>query len=587
MSLETFSKSQRLVLFEALSEGTLDLLVIGGGITGASVFRDAALRGMRVGLVESNDFASATSERSSKMVHGGLRYLKSLGFRVARKSCKERNLHVRLNGRLVRPMPFLVPLYKHHGPSRLTLRLGMLLYEVLSGFGKSGFGRARRHRFLDRDATIKLAPALPTDGLTGACLYHDAATSDVRLTVETVKDGVRLGGTAINHAPLTRLLKEDGKVVGGAVRDRLTGEEYQVRARAVVNATGVFSDAVRRMDAAQASDGIRLSKGTHLIFDEKDVPLSVTVVFDSPLDGRPLFLAKHEGCFLYGASDDWEDAAPDDPAPAERDVEYLISSLSHLLPEAHLTREKVRFAYSGFRPLPSTGGDSCDATREDRVEVSPSGLISVMGGKLTTARPMAVRALDQVIENIGGYWQPCQTHKRPIGGTSTEIEDSAARWTRRSAELSGYFRVLHERYGVDADGICERAMHLNERGLDPVQAEVEYVCRHEMVCTVEDLIERRAGFLHWSPEDRLERLRYGAEVIRAEVIPRRTLPHRSRIRPAIQLVQTIPLPLAHATRQRTANSQQDPIIRIKERMENALPRDTTSMATSRLTGFFG
>lgn len=216
---------------------------------------------------------------------------------------------------------------------------------------------------------------------------HDLLRERVRsgVAVETVKDGVRHGGTAINYAPLTRLLKEDGQVVGGTVRDGVTGVEHEVSARAVVNATGVFSDAVRRMDNARAPAGIRLSKGTHLVFNEGDVPLTATVVFDSPLDGRSLFLAKHEGCFLYGASDDWEDADPGDPAPVERDVEYLISSLAGFLPEARLTREKVRFAYSGFRPLPPTDGDSSDATREDRVEVSPSGLVSVMGGKMTTA----------------------------------------------------------------------------------------------------------------------------------------------------------------------------------------------------------
>jgi glycerol-3-phosphate dehydrogenase len=305
MGLGSFNKQSRQGLFRILSGGTLDLLVIGGGITGASVFRDAALRGMSVALVEANDFASATSGRSSKLIHGGLRYLKNLGFRLAWESCHERNLHVRLNKRLVRPMPFLVPLYRGQGEPRALMRLGMVLYE-----GLSGFHNYRLHRFMSREETLSLAPALPVDGLTGGCLYYDAVVSDNRWTVETVKDGVRHGGVAVNHAPLTGLLREGGKVIGGRIQDNVGGEHYEVHARAVVNATGVFADQIRRMDDPDAARLVRLSKGTHLVFAEEDVPLSVTVVFSSPLDKRSLFLAKHEGCFLYGTSDDWEESDP-------------------------------------------------------------------------------------------------------------------------------------------------------------------------------------------------------------------------------------------------------------------------------------
>src|ERR671929_1810051 len=224
MTLDTFNKRSRPAIFRKLAEERFDLLIIGGGITGASIFRDAALRGMRVALVEAKDFASATSGRSSKLIHGGLRYLKNLGFRLAWESCHERNLHVRLNKRLVRPMPFLVPLYRGQGESRALMRLGMVLYE-----GLSGFRNYRLHRFMSREETLSLAPALPVDGLTGGCLYYDAVVSDNRWTVETVKDGVRHGGVALNYAPLTGLLKGDGKVIGGCVRDELGGLRYEVR----------------------------------------------------------------------------------------------------------------------------------------------------------------------------------------------------------------------------------------------------------------------------------------------------------------------------------------------------------------------
>jgi glycerol-3-phosphate dehydrogenase len=398
----------------------------------------------------------------------------------------------------------------------------MLLYE-----GLSGFRNYRLHRFMSREETLSLAPALPMDGLTGGCLYYDAVVSDNRWTVETVKDGVRQGGLAINYAPLTGLLTDRGKVIGGRIHDKIGDEHYEIRARAVVNATGIFADQIRRMDDPDCAQLVRLSKGTHLVFAEEDVPLSVTVVFSSPLDKRSLFLAKHEGCFLYGTSDDWEEADPGSPIPAEKDVEYLLVSLDHFMPEAGLDGEKVRFVYSGFRPLliPEDGDlDSAAASREDHIEISPSGLISVIGGKLTTARIMAIRVLDRVIEQIGGAttWSRCCTHRLSIGGTNEAVAEGLAYWVKRYPRLSWYFRILYQRYGLDASTICGEAMAIH-KGLnpdpraEPIRAEVQYVCRNEMVCTLEDLLERRAGFPYWNSEQRLERARYGARVIRAEL----------------------------------------------------------------------
>jgi glycerol-3-phosphate dehydrogenase len=522
MGLDSFNKQSRPELFRKLSSEPLDLLIIGGGITGASIFRDAALRGMRVGLVEAKDFAWATSGRSSNLVHGGLRYLKYLGLRLAWESCRERNLHIRLNKRLVRPMPFLVPLYQERGESRVLMRLGMLLYE-----GLSAFRNYRLHRFMSREETLLLAPALPVDGLTGGCLYYDAVVSDNRWTVETVKDGVRHGGVALNYAPLTGLLKDDGKVVGGHIHDKIGDKHYEFHARAVVNATGVFADQIRRMDDSDAAQLVRLSKGTHLVFAEDDVPLSVTVIFPSPLDERSLFLAKHEGCFLYGTSDDWEEADPGTPVPAEKDVGYLLAALDRFMPEAGLDHEKVQFVYSGFRPLLFSGNRDLDpaaATREDHVEVSPSGLISVVGGKLTTARIMAIRILNRVTKEIdnASTWARCRTHELSIGGTNEAVAEGLAYWVKRYPRLAWYFRILYQRYGLDAHTICAEAMAIH-KGFDPdpraepIRAEVRYVCRNEMVCTLEDLLERRAGFLHWNSEQRLERARYGSRVISAEL----------------------------------------------------------------------
>jgi len=519
MGLETFNKRSRPSIFRKLASDEFDVLVIGGGITGASIFRDAALRGMKVALVEAKDFASATSGRSSKLIHGGLRYIKSLGLGLAWESCHERNLHIRLNKRLVRPLPFLVPLYKDRGEPRWLMRLGMILYEALSGFNNYRF-----HSFLNREETLSLAPALPSEGLTGGCLYYDAVINDSRWTMEVLKDGVKHNGLALNYAAVTQLLDNKGQLTGARVYDQLDRRHCDVRARVIVNATGIFADQVRQLDGGSSAKLLRLSKGTHLVFAEDDVPLSTTIVFSSPLDSRSLFLAKHEGCFLYGTSDQWEETQPNLPIPATNDVEYLLSSLNQFMPEAQLDRSKVQFVYSGFRPLVSRGqaADSASVTREDYIEVSPSGLISVVGGKLTTARITAKRVLDRVIKILGRHasWTECTTDKISIGGTNEAVAESLAYWVRRCPKLTSYFRVLYQRYGLDAHEICAEVTRIHNGSdptAEPIRAEVQYVCRHEMVCTLEDLIDRRAGFLYWNAEKRLERAAYGAQVIRVEL----------------------------------------------------------------------
>src|SRR5689334_10482287 len=248
MALDTFNKRSRPFIFRKLTEEKFDLLVIGGGITGASVFRDAALRGMKVALVEAKDFASATSGRSSKLIHGGLRYIKNLGLGLARESCHERNLHIRLNKRLVRPLPFLVPLYRGRGEPRWLMRLGMLAYEALSGFNNYRF-----HKFLSREETLSLAPALPGEGLTGGCLYYDAVINDSRWTIEVLKDGVANEGVAVNYAPVTQLLSENGYVRGARIHDKLSDSDYDIRARVVINATGIFTDQIQRLDGKRSA----------------------------------------------------------------------------------------------------------------------------------------------------------------------------------------------------------------------------------------------------------------------------------------------------------------------------------------------
>ncbi|MEK6822297.1 MAG: FAD-dependent oxidoreductase, partial [Nanoarchaeota archaeon] len=411
---------------------------------------------------------------------------------------------------------FLVPIYTGKGDSKFMLRIGMLLYEALSGFQNFKF-----HRFLSREDTLTLAPGIPSEGLEGGVEYYDAEVSDNRWTMEIIKDGVRNGGVALNYAPITGLMKSGGLVSGVTINDTISGKQHHIRARCVINATGVATDSIRAMDG-QTSALVRLSKGTHLVFKEEDVPITVTTVFNSPIDGRPLFLAKHEGAVLYGTTDDYVEDDPGAPMPAKKDCDYLLKSLALFMPSARLDRRKVQFAYSGFRPLIKSGSTSVEASREDLIETSLSGLISVVGGKLTTARIMATRVLDTARPILGTIPGKCLTGKLSIGGTNKDVAEGLLLWVKRYPPLASYFTILFQRYGTDAQGICEQAMLIHsgqhpDPTAEPIRAEVQYVCRNEMVCTLQDLIERRAGFLYWNAAKRLERLQHGKKSIMKEL----------------------------------------------------------------------
>ena len=521
MELETFNRRSRPQVFRRMAREPFDILIIGGGITGASIFRDAVLRGMRVALIEAKDFASGASGRSSRLIHGGLRYLKSLNFRMVWEASHERNLHLRINKRLVQPLPFLIPLYRGKGESRTMMRLGMWIYEAMAGFKNHRF-----HSFLNREETLSLSPELPKDGLTGGCLYYDAAVNDNRLTVETIKDGVRNGGLAVNHTQASALIKENGKITGAICRDGTSGSTYEIQAGTVVNATGGFVDGIRKMDRPDVWNFVELSKGTHLVFDEKDVPLTITTVFSSPIDGQKLFIARREGCFLLGTSDNWEDAASDVPTPDHTDVDYLLESFRQFMPDADLSRDKIRYVYSGFRPLLLHHDKKVDprsCSREDGIEIAPSGLISVVGGKLTTARRTAIRVLKHVINQLGGsnIWLPCRTHRLPICTDREDAEESHPR-NRKDSPLRESLRNLYRQIGLDDHAIRLETLHIIRRAhsnpeTELIHAELRYMCRREMVCTLEDLIDRRIGSLSWDNKKRLATLRRAGHIIREEL----------------------------------------------------------------------
>jgi glycerol-3-phosphate dehydrogenase len=508
VQLKNFNKASRTLIYQHLKENQYDVIVIGGGITGASIFSQAVLCGLKTALVEARDIASGTSSLSSKLIHGGLRYIKTLNFKLTRESCKERNHHLRVNKRLVKPIPFLIPVYKGSKYSGFSLKAALTLYDTLSSFKNY-----RNHHFLSRDEVMLKAPSLSIKNLLGGYVYYDAIVNDSRLTLETLKQGVSNGGMAINYAKVTSLIKSHSKISGVKIEDYFTGNTYHIKGRCVINATGVYTDSIRRLNDPNCRPLLALSRGAHLVFKLKDIPINITLTFFSPIDGRVLFLIKHDDCFLYGTTDDWSDADPVFPGPENVDVNYLLYSINMFMPRLKLNRDHVLYAYSGYRPLvckqyrnyhPST------ASRKDYFEVSSSGLITVTGGKLTTARIMAQKALKLACKNLGRKkrLRIVNTHMQHLGGSLQELQKGLDYWIKKKPDLSKYFALLYNKYGPDGHELCNK-LYIRHRknpgklAYELQNIELSYICSREMVCTLSDLVQRRMDNLSWRPNTRL------------------------------------------------------------------------------------
>jgi glycerol-3-phosphate dehydrogenase len=371
----------------------LDLLVIGGGITGAGVLRDAASRGLRALLVERDDFASGTSGRSSKLVHGGLRYIAEGQLGVTREACRERDRLVRLNPNLVRPLPFLFPAYRDGRIPLWQVRAALLVYSALAGFSRTG-----RFRMLSAREVSEWSRDLRTDALLGAGLYTDARVDDARLVVETLRSARALGGLAAARAEITRILADErGRAIGARVRDAASGRSVDLRAHAVVNAAGPSVERVRELSTPLPRRELRPAKGVHLVLPGERLRLSAAVGFQAQ-DGRHVFAAPWDDLVLIGTTDAFSDEI-DEPTVCIDEVHYLLAAANQAFPDAGLTTNDLCSVFAGVRPLAADPGEQVppsQVSREDRIDGDASGLVSVVGGKLTTHRAMAERVVDRI-----------------------------------------------------------------------------------------------------------------------------------------------------------------------------------------------
>jgi len=493
---------------QQLQEGTFDLLVIGGGINGAGIARDAAMRGLRVALVEKGDFASGTSSKSSKLIHGGVRYLQHGDFRLVRVACRERDLlRRRLAPHLVRPLPFLFPVYRGDPVGIVTLGLGMWVYDLLAVFRN-----IRAHRMLSAKRTLGMEPGLRGDGLKGAALYYDCFTDDARLTLETILAARSEGAVAANYIELTAFTKENGRIVGAWIQDRLSGADIQVRARRVVNATGPWADQLRRLDDTSAPPCLRVTKGVHLIVPRERVGNTHAVLLHSPRDQRVLFVIPWDTHAIIGTTDTDFDGSPDDVRADERDIEYLLEAANWFFPRAALRATDVVSTYAGLRPLVASGGEGKDpsaVSREEAIFESPSGLVTLAGGKLTTYRLVAKEIVDMVAKDGGVFAKrACTTGEKPLpGGRFQRTGDLVQALLARDGELS-HQQIEHlvHRYGSRAAEILALLQGRKEwsqmlvPGMPDIWAEAVYAAQTELAVVPDDIVMRRTHVALKAPE---------------------------------------------------------------------------------------
>jgi glycerol-3-phosphate dehydrogenase len=494
-----FSHQTRAAALSSMAAEPVDLLVIGGGITGAGIARDAALRGFRVGLVEKGDFGSGTSSHSSRLIHGGIRYLEHRDFRLVFEASHERRVLLRIAPHLVRPLPFLFPVYRGGRVPAWKLRAGMWLYDALAAFRN-----VNTHRWLSPTQVRRAEPALKDRGLTGAALYWDAQTDDARLVLATMRSAARAGALVANYAEVTSLLKPDGRVRGAVVRDVLSGETRTVRALIVVNAGGPWVDALRRMDDPAAPPLLRPTKGAHVAVPRRRIANERAITLFSAIDGRVMFVLPWGDLSYIGTTDTDADASPDAVRVTADDVTYLLRSANAAFPDAHLAANDVVSAWVGLRPLlaQDPGAAPSQVSREHRVVESAQGLITIAGGKLTTYRVMARDVADRVAARLheldGRPTAPRPpTDRLPLpGGEAAELDVlvEGAR-ARRVPEATA--RQLVASYGSETPAILnlvDRDRALGDPivpGRPEIWAQVAHAVEREMALRIQDVLVRR------------------------------------------------------------------------------------------------
>ncbi len=459
------------------SAAVWDIIIIGGGATGLGVAVDAAARGYKTLLLEKEDFASSTSSRSTKLIHGGVRYLQQGNIRLVREALHERGLLLRHAPHLVHPKSFVIPNYSWR--DRLFYGAGLALYDAMSG--RLGIGSSRH---LSRSRTLDLLPTLKEQGLVGGTLYNDAQFDDARLAITLARTAAGLGATVINYLSMTALIKEGGRVRGLVAEERESGREYRLKARAVVNATGALTDSVRQIDEPSAKRIILPSQGAHIVLPKSFLRGDAALMVPKTDDKRVLFAIPWHERVVVGTTDTAVTEIETAPRPLKSEIDFLLTHLARYLSGAPAPAD-ILSTFAGLRPLvkPSNSRGTALIPRDHFISVARSGLVTVTGGKWTTYRKMAEDTMGRVIEVAGLTPRPCPTENLPLYGC---------------AEVNGDALSI---YGSDVAAVRSLAREVPEWSalLHPafpyIAAEVIWAARYEMARTVEDVLARRTRAL--------------------------------------------------------------------------------------------
>ncbi|MBN1138462.1 MAG: glycerol-3-phosphate dehydrogenase/oxidase [Anaerolineae bacterium] len=498
-----FSPAVRTSNIEAMKSSLLDVVVIGGGITGAGIARDTAMRGLSVGLLEKEDFASGTSSKSARLVHGGVRYLENRQFGLVLSACTERHALHRLAPRLVRPLAFTFPVYRTSKNSLLTIRVGMWLYDLMALFRT-----IQRHKMMGAEQASVQEPGLSRQGLVGAASYYDCLTDDARLTLTTIQSAHRCGALAANHVEAVGLVKDEGRVAGVQVVDQIDGERFAVRARVTVNAAGVWVDRIRLMDDPSTDRMIRVNRGSHLVLPRHKLQIHNAVAFGSADGQRAMYAVPWGETCIVGTTDvdhGWE---LDQVYATAEEVESMLASVNAAFPDARLTPGDIISTYAGLRPLIAGKEEAAyQASRDHHIVESEAGLVSIAGGKLTTYRRMAEDLVDVVSKKLEKVFnvktEGCETRDCPLAETTFDLDREVTRLVGEYPYLDhDVVTHLALAYGPASPQVLAFAQDdagMRSRlvpNLPYILAEVPYVIKHEMALTLNDVLIRRMHVIH-------------------------------------------------------------------------------------------
>lgn len=503
-----FSALNRSKILSELRSVPFDILVIGGGITGAGIALDASARGLRVALAEKKDFAFGTSSRSTKLIHGGLRYLKQLEFGLVKEVGSERAVVHFLAPHLVIPEKMLLPLSDKKSVGYWMASIGLKLYDWLAGVRKED-----RRLMLTRQKTLRAEPLLREEFVNGGALYAEYRTDDARLTLEIIKTGFEYGALPLSYLRITEFIYADNKITGARVMDVLTGELLSIQARVVVNAAGPWVDEVRDFDKSKKRKRLHLTKGVHIVVAREKLPVQQAIYFDVP-DGRMIFAIPRGRVTYIGTTDTDYAGDKDSVTITKSDVDYLLQAVNNTFKGIHLTVESIESAWAGLRPLIYEEGKAAsDLSRKDEIFESPSGLISIAGGKLTGYRKMAERVVNLVIKKHFQTYRlkECQTYKIKLSRNPflsfkdvMEYENTVYERLKSFGFSHSTSQYLVHTYGYQTNEILDyydkNYLSVKDAELALLQSELRFSVHHEMVTTLADFFVRRTALIYFDIE---------------------------------------------------------------------------------------